>query len=839
MVTRTLWAILFSTAVVAPFAPSFSAEQNPPEKKREPTDFAGEVDYSRDIESIFLKRCRSCHGDQAKGGLRLTSREEALLGGDLEPAFVPGKSDESRLIQLVSNDGVDGIVMPPTGKRLSVTEVRLLRAWIDQGAKWPKSESTAPLQAQSHWAFLPIERPALSSLDANDWSHHPIDRFVLARLEESGIAPSPVADRTTLLRRLSLDLTGLPPTPSEVKAFLDDESPHAYERVVDGLLASPQRGERWGAHWLDGARYADSEGHEMDGRRSVWSYRDWVVSAINADQPFDAFGIEQIAGDLLPDATREQHIATGFYRQNMGVGPESIVDRVNTTGSVFLGLTLGCAQCHSHKFEPISQREYYEIYAFLNNSGDPKLELSPPEIIAKRDKVRGDVAALKKRLSEYEAKLRERLPEWTANLTRDTQATLPAAARDALKVTAEERSDTQKNALFDVFKQTDAEHKKRQLAIDELAKTEPHVETTLVLKELDASRQTTMFIRGDFSSPGAPVTPNVPRVLPPLPEASTNNDRRPNRLDLALWLFSPGHPLTARVTVNRIWQRFFGLGLVETEDDFGTQSTPPSHPLLLDWLASEFVAQGWSLKSLQKLIVTSATYQQSSHTRRDLQEIDPLNRLLARGSRLRLEAEVLRDQALEVSGLLDARLGGPPVFPYQVSGVMDGRADKSKWVMSDRADTHRRGLYIHYWRLTPHPLLKMFDKPDAIQSCTRRLRSNTSLQALAILNHPWFVEAAQAFARRIQSVAFSTDDDRIDFAFQVCVARRPTDTEREVLKELLAAQRREFAGKHVRAREVTGVAGDPTDNTSASVELAVWTSVARALLNLDEFITRE
>ncbi len=828
-----------ATAVGAVLCAGLAAglAQDPPAESR------GESAVEQDILPLLERYCLSCHGGKAKGGLRLDSREDALRGGDSGAAIVPGKSSESRLFRYVTGDNERGIIMPPRGQRLSATEVKLLRDWIDQGARWPaggRDEPARPTRSD-HWAFQPVVRPAVPLVRPSGWIRTPIDAFILARLEREGIAPSPEADGATLCRRLHLDVTGLPPTPDHLLVYLGDSDPDRYERLVDRLLASPRYGERWGRHWLDVARYADSEGYEFDLQRSVWKYRDWVIDALNRDLPFDQFTVEQIAGDLLPGATREQRVATGFHRQNMGTSQQEsirlqgVVDRVNATATVFLGLTLGCSQCHAHKFDPISQREYYEFFAFFNNSDDPVLEFATPGEVARRDAIREELAGARKELESYRQALSGRLADWEAGLTAKTRAELARQVREILEVPAARRSEAQKSSLIAAFEERDGGYTERQARIAELEAREPKFVTTLVVNERANRRDTHVFVRGDFENKGDQVSPGVPRVLPPLEAARGIHDR----LDLARWLVSPEAPLTARVTVNRIWQRYFGLGIVETENDFGAQGKPPSHPELLDWLASEFVESGWSLKKLHRLILSSATYRQSSRARSDLREVDPRNRLLARASRLRLEAEIIRDQALGVSGLLCSALGGPCVFPYQAPGVMDGRADKSRWTLSAGESAYRRGIYIHFWRLTPHPFLRMFDAPDAVQSCTRRSRSNTPLQALALLNDPWFVECARALADRILREA--PPSERLDRAFRLALARAPRAPELEILQRLLCRQLAAFTAAPERALAM--VANDDAGGTAArqgdGALRAAWFSVARALLNADEFIMRE
>ncbi len=814
------------------------------------------VDYGRDVRPILTKHCTSCHGAQKqRSGLRLDSVRATRAGGNSGPAVIPGKSGESRLIQAVSGGNDEIPAMPPKGPRLSAGEIARLRAWIDGGAAIPDSETAKQTErgASKHWAFQPIRRPAEPAVKNASWCRNAIDCFVLARLEKEGIAPSPEADRATLLRRVSFDLTGLPPSPPEIDDFLADRRPDAYERAVERLLASPHYGERWGRHWLDLARYADSNGYSIDAPRSIWKYRDWVLDAINRDKPFDQFVIEQLAGDLLPPRIPpgtggdmggvEQRIASGFHRNTQineegGIDleqfrVESIVDRTNTTGTVFLGLTIGCCQCHDHKFDPLSQREFYQLFAFFNSCDEPSLELPTPEQIRKRSEVRAGIAALQKRLSALDTATPERVAAWEGGLTPPARAMLPARVRTVLAIAVNGRSDRQQQLVIAAYRNAEqvrhavgglgqplnylaAAHVQAMTTQRELVqrmaalqKEMPVIPTTLVLKERPTPRPTYIHLGGDFLRKGAAVTPDVPRVLPAL-----SHKNRPTRLDLARWLVDGRNPLTVRVAMNRFWQKYFGLGIVETENDFGTQGTPPSHPELLDWLASEFMARGWSMRAMHRLIVTSATYRQSSRNRPELATIDARNRLLARQNRLRLDAEVVRDVALASSGLLTRTVGGPSVFPPQPNGVYAFTQIPRNWTANSGPDRYRRGLYTYFWRSAPHPDLTVFDAPDALSACTRRNRSNTPLQALTLLNDEGFFEIARALAARVCRDCRAGDEERIDYAFRLCLGRQPSSRERQALERLLHQQ----------------------DQTKA---LDTWTSLARVLLNLDEFITRE
>jgi hypothetical protein len=694
-------------------------------------------------------------------------------------------------------------------------------------------------KALRHWAFVAPTPPALPTVKGLK-PENPVDLFVWARLEMEGIEPSKEADRATLLRRVSLDLVGLPPTPEDLNEFLRDTRADAYERVVDRLLASPHYGERWGRWWLDAARYADSNGYSIDAPRQIWKYRDWVVRALNEDMPFEEFAIEQLAGDLLPNATLEQKIATGFNRntqinQEGGIDPEqfrveSVMDRVSTFGTVFLGLTIGCAQCHDHKFDPIAQREYYQLFAFFNNTvEDGHGQSAPGGMLEMPNEVEPFESTLKE-LEEARADLARFVDgqggdvnAWEKILSEEERAKLSAAVREAIPLPWPERTFEQKRAAYAVFKPENPDFKPRDAKLKRLEKKEPRHITTLVMQERKEPRETFIFTKGDFTRPSKRVEPGVPAVLHPF--ASGPGSTNANRLDLARWLFEPGNPLTARVIVNRIWQQYFGRGLVETDNDFGTQGSAPSDLELLDWLACEFMkpsvvpgsapTSAWSFKHMHRLIVTSETYRQSSRARPELATADPNNRLLARQSRLRLDAEVIRDAALSATGLLSEEIGGPPVFPPQPDGVMALGQLKRGWNASKGSARYRRALYTHFWRATPHPQLAVFDAPDAFSTCTRRIRSNTPLQALTLLNDQQFYEFAEALARRALEKQ-GADAERIDYAFRLCMSRPPQMKERERLEQLLAAQ---------------------SETETEPIER--WTTLARVLLNLDEMITRE
>lgn len=791
----------------------------------EGTAAAETVDYLRDVKPLLAKHCVSCHGEKlSRGGLRLDTAVAAFRGGDGGPSVVPGKAAESPLIDAVISEE-ETERMPLKRPPLSGREITTLRAWIDQGGHAPGDEPPSRNGAV-HWAFVPPKRPGRPANSIPAWAANPIDAFVLARLDREGVRPSPEADRATLIRRLSLDLTGLPPTPEEVAAFLADDRPDAYERRVDRLLASPQFGERWARQWLDLARYADSNGYSIDAPRSIWKYRDWVIDALNRDQPFDEFLTDQLAGDLRPGASLAQQVATGFHRNTMinqegGIDleqfrVEAVVDRVATTATVFLGLTVACAQCHDHKYDPISQREYYQLFAFFNSVDEPQIEFAGPKELARRDAVQAEISAFHKALKKEHPAILKKERDWETSLKLDVIQALPAELKDAIDRPVEKRTDGQWRGLIELFLKQSVDYRTEYATLAALQSRAPKFDTSMVVRERPSPRPTTLLIGGDFTRKGSRVAPGVPSVLPALrPRVEGKLDR----LDLARWMADPGHPLTARVAVNRLWQVYFGRGLVETENDFGTQGSAPSHPELLDWLATELPSRGWSLKAIHRLIVTSRTYRQASKTRPELDRIDPGNRLLARQSRLRLDAEVIRDTALAVSGLLSQKVGGPSVFPPQPDGVMTLGQMKRPWVASSGPDRYRRGLYTFFWRATPYPGLTVFDAPNANQACTRRDRSNTPLQALTLLNDPSFVECAEGLASRVIGATGSSDPGQIEHAFQVTLGRPPIPGEARTLAALLADERSEGGG--------------------AGRDRSAWLTAARVLLNLDEFITRE
>ncbi len=802
------------------------------------------VDYLKDVRPILARNCYQCHGAKAhKGGLRLDTVQAITQGGDSGPAVVAGRSAESLLIRAVT--GADGVTkMPLKRPELSAEQVNAIKAWIDAGAPAPARDLPDDgKQGQTHWAFVPPVRPAVPLLSTPASAiRSPIDAFVVAKLEAEGVRPSQEAERATLIRRASLDLTGLPPSPEEVEAFVRDSSPDAYERLVDRLLASPAYGERWGRHWLDLARYADSNGYSIDAPREIWLYRDYVINALNRDLPFDQFVIEQIAGDLLPNATLEQKVATGFHRntqinQEGGIDPEqfrveAVADRVTTTGVVFLGLTVGCCRCHDHKYDPVTQREFYQLFAFYNNADEPTLEVATPEQSAKRQEIQAKLTAIEQELRPEESRIIGALSEEERAKFKDVIA--------AHMLGLDQRSEREKLAVLRFLASKDSKLKPKVSEYNRLKRGEPKFVTTMVMRERATPRETYIHLGGDFTRHGAPVTPGVPAALhalstPVAHAAGSPAAGSPNRLDLARWLVDPKNPLVARVTVNRIWQQYFGKGIVETENDFGTQGSPPTHPELLDWLACEFMDHGWSLKHLHRLIVTSATYRQSSVVRPELRESDPTNRLLARQGRLRLDAEVIRDCALTASGLLARHIGGPSVRPPQPDGVFKFTQVKRDWQPDAGPNRYRRGLYTWFWRAAPYPALLVFDAPDSASTCTRRVRSNTPLQALTLLNDEAYVELAAGLAARVLREAAADDDARLSFAVRACLGRSPAPVELARLRQFLDQQVAEYEADPESAKKLAGA----TANGCEPARAAAWVAVARVLINLDEFITRE
>ena len=765
---------------------------------------AERVDFSAQVRPLLANRCFRCHGpdeDTLEAGLRLDLPETATAEADSgSVAIVPNKPEESELIARVTSTDED-LRMPPAeaGEALSADELVLLTRWIAEGADY-----------QQHWSFVPIRRPALPKLDTKRVAH-PVDRFIISRLESEGLRPAPAADKATLIRRLSLDLTGLPPSIAEADRFVTDERADAYERLVDRLLASPAYGERWARVWLDLARYADSAGYAQDPPRTIWRYRDWAIQAFNSNMPFDQFTILQFAGDLLPHPTTDQLIATAFHRNTMtnsegGTDDEefrnaAIIDRVNTTMEVWMGLTMGCAQCHNHKYDPITQEEYYRFFAVLNNTADAD---------------RGDEQPFIEELSSVQQAKKRALREQIAQLekTNGDQDQQDNSASDESR----QANDTAKQQLAELKKELDGIQGVR----------------TPVMRELpeDQRRETYIQVRGNFRVKGAQVQPGAPAAFHPIGDD-------PDRMALARWLVDPDNPLTARVVANRFWEQLFGRGIVVTSEDFGTQGELPSHPELLDYLAAELIRHEWDTKWLVRQIVTSGTYRQSSRVTPELREHDAENRLLARGPRFRLSAEMIRDQALAIGGLLSNKMHGPSVLPPQPKlGLRAAFGGSTDWEASEGEDRYRRGLYTSWRRTTPYPSMTTFDAPSREVCTVRRIRTNTPLQALVTLNDPVFIESAQAMARRIDRVPDRDVRQRAKYAFRLVLTREPTASETDRVVELFEATRVLYVSQPAQAKAMATEPLGPAPSGADLAELAAWTVVSNVLLNLDETLAR-
>lgn len=752
------------------------------------------IRFNRHIRPILADHCLACHGVDAgsrQADLRLDDPEDVRRDRDGMRIIISGDPAASELYRRIT--AVDEVErMPPVDQQHALTqqEIERLRRWIEEGAEY-----------EPHWAFVPPERPQPPIIQDPRWTRHPIDAFVAARHEQQGIRHQPEADRAALIRRVTLDLTGLPPTPAEVDAFLADGSPDAYDKVVDRLLASPHYGERLAIVWLDAARFADTGGYQGDIPRIMWPWRDWVIAALNANMPFDQFTIEQLAGDLLPDATHAQQLATGFNRNHRindedGIVLEEfrveyVVDRVETTSTVWMGLTLGCARCHDHKYDPLTQKEFYEFSAYFNSIAESgRGHGNAPPLLFADPAIDSEVVRIDRRLAELAA-------------AGDAEGTGSAGAEaEGLR---KRREELTAGAV-----------------------------TTMVMRELPAPRPTFVLVRGAYDKQGEQVHPGVPGVLPELPAGAS-----PNRLTLAKWLVDPRHPLTARVMVNRLWLMMFGQGIVRTQEDFGTRGELPTDPEMLDWLATEFIRTGWDIKRMLRLIATSATYRQSSLVDGDHHGRDPDNRWLSRGPRYRLSAELIRDQALSAAGLLDGRIGGPSVKPYQPVGLWKEMVSfQYEYDQSHGSDLYRRGLYTYLRRTVPPPSMTALDMPAREICVARRTRTNTPLQSLVLMNDPTFVEAARALAARSIAGA-AAPEERLCGMFRRVLARAPTPEEMSVLSETLQRYRQRFGAAPHRAREWIAVGEHPVDGHLDPVELAAYSAVASLILNLAETVTKE
>jgi hypothetical protein len=753
------------------------------------------VRFNRDVRPILSDNCFACHGFDSKNrkaDLRLDTREGATANNDGVTAIVPRNINKSALWKVINSTDADVVMPPPeTHKKLSSEQKKTLRKWIEQGAPYEK-----------HWSFVPPIAQELPKVKQVDWPRHPFDHFILAKLESKKLKPSPEAEKETLIRRVTLDLTGLPPSLQEVDAFLADTSPVAYEKVVDRLLASPHYGERMAVDWLDAARYADTNGFQVDRDREIWAWRDWVIGAFNRNLPFDQFTIEQLAGDLLPNPTIEQRIATGFNRNNMlneegGIDPEEFraeyaADRAETTAGVWLGLTFNCCRCHDHKYDPLTARDFYSMKAFFN---------SVPEI--------GN--------GNHTANIRVNSPP---------QIKLPAPeTEEKIRVLTEQLTKAQTEQAKDQVAALQKQIKELELSIP----------TTLVMEDMKAPRPTHILMRGAFNSPGERVEPGTPEVL-----GAMASDLPRNRLGLAKWLVDPKNPLTARVIVNRFWQQVFGYGLVKTSEDFGTQGDLPSHPEMLDWLAQDFVSNAWNVKRLMKMLVTSSAYRQHSRFTPQLLEMDPDNRLLARGSRNRLMGEFIRDQALAISGLLVNKVGGPSVKPYHPPGLYEqvtAQGGVNTYVKDKGENLYRRSLYTYWKRSVPHPAMLSFGAPFREVCSLQRPRSNTPLQALNLMNDEAYVEASRFLAARMMRSS-ADNTARLAFGFRTVLARTPKPKEMAILDRAYRRAFEDFTKDPASAKAFLSVGDTPTDPQLNPVELAAFATVASTLLCMDETVTK-
>ena len=818
----------------------------------------GKVQFARDVLPILSTHCFTCHGPDAKlqkAGLRLDLFETAtkkLKSGSR--AVVPGNVKESELLARIFTEDENERMPPKSAKKtLTNAEKTLLKRWIEEGAEY-----------QRHWAFVAPKAPAVEAIKYA-WGHNTIDHFLFARMKQEGLKPSPEADRYTLARRLAIDLTGLPPTLEMVDGFVNDKSADAYEKYVDRLLDTPAYGERWAHVWLDLARYADSNGFATDNARTIWKYRDWVIDSINKNQPFDQFTIEQIAGDMLPNATPQQILATAFHRNTLtndegGTSDEefraaAVVDRVNTTMQVWMGVTMACAQCHDHKYDAISQEEYFRMYAIFNQTEDSDKGDNSPNLISitadeqkKKTELEGTIARLEKDLLAANPKIDEAQSKWE----QDKKATdkSPAPIKKILAIDAKKRNDAQKLEVKKYYRSTLPEFK---AVSDQLTASKKQYDAvkgvpTPIMKELPVGKQrvTKMHIRGNFLDLGKEVQPGLPALFHSMPKGAPAN-----RLTLANWLVSPDNPLTARVAVNRYWEQIFGLPLMESPDDYGIRGKMPTHPELLDWLAVTFSSPlppgegpgvkglGWDVKKLLKLIVTSAAYRQVSTVTPALIERDPDNRYLARGPRFRSSAETIRDQSLYVAGLLSPKMYGAPVRPPRPKlGLTAAFGGSTDWETSAGDDKYRRALYTQWRRTTPYPSMSTFDTPNRTVCTITRPRTNTPLQALVTLNDPVYVEAAQALGRRMVKDGGATLDSKLTFGFRLCLSRPPRDVELKRLVELHTKAQTAYAKEAKLALQMATEPIGPLPKGLEAPEMAAWTVVGNVLLNLDEMFAK-
>ena len=795
-----------------------------------------EIDFARDIRPILTDNCYHCHGpdeDAREADLRLDTKDGLFRVVDGTAVVSPAKPSESEMIRRVKTNDADERMPPPDAKRsLTPKQIELLTKWVEAGAVW-----------KGHWSFQPVIQP-----DVPD-SKNAIDYFVRQRLEREGLQPSPEATKERMLRRVTIDLTGLPPTIEEMDAFLADDSSKAYENVVDRLLNSPHYGERMAWDWLDAARYADTNGFQGDRERTMWPWRDWVVRAFNSNMPYDQFTVWQLAGDLLPEATLEQKMASGFNRNHMINGEggripeenriEYVFDQMETMGTVWMGLTLQCARCHDHKFDPVTRREYYQLFAFFNQTpvngggGDPQtapnIAFATPEQQAETDKLHRLTDEARALVEQAEKTLLEKAGS-EAPTEEQLQNIRDILAKPVLQRNNEQFAELEKHGgkhapeyakLLRAFRES---RKKR----DEQHRSLPRV---MVMEDMPKPRRTFMLTKGLYNQPGEEVASNTPAIFPPLP-----SDTPKNRLALAKWLVDSSHPLAARVTVNRYWQLFFGTGLVKTSEDFGSQGERPVHPELLDWLAGEFVRTGWNVKQLHKTIVMSATYRQTSKSTSEQISRDPDNRLLGRGPRFRMQSWMIRDHALAASGLLVSRRGGPPVNPYQPAGVWaEATFGKKKYQQGKGEDLYRRSMYT-FWRRIVGPTM-FFDEAKR-QICSVKLgRTNTPLHALTTMNDMTYIEAARALAQRVMK---SSDQDAvcIETAFRLATSRKPTEAERGILLARFEQLKQQYAVAPDQAKQLLAAGDSPRDEELDAIGHAAYTGLCSLILNLDEALTK-
>ena len=820
-----------------------------------------EINFNRDIRPILSENCFFCHGQDPKkreAGLRLDIRKDAIES----EAIVAGDAESSALIEHIFSDDPDEI-MPPSDSNRSLTldQKKLLRRWIDSGAKYSR-----------HWAFVKPKRPTPPKSD-DPWIRNPIDRFVLAKLKQKGLSPSREADRPTLIKRLSVDLTGLPPTPQEVKAFVEDRSPDAYEKLVDRLLASPRYGERMALPWLDAARYSDSNGFQQDGDTWQWIWRDWVVRALNEDLPFDKFTIWQLAGDLLPNATTDQKIASGFNRNHMLNGEGGAIaeeqrfvnlfDRMDTTTTNWLGLTMACAQCHDHKYDPITQRDYYQLMDAFNRvpeSGTPqrqsiRIRVARPFLELPTAENKQHIAKLEAQIKTTQAKVNAFNNKAFANFQKQvnaknsnkTRKTLPRKLQAILKKPVGKRTDVEKKsfakklrdhfnkAVLPKLKNKPSEFNTLKRLRDQLRQYRGDQIPRVMIMSDAKPRKTSILDRGEYLRPKQQVSFNTPAFLPPLPKGAERN-----RFGFAKWLVSAENPLTARVQVNRMWQHFFGIGIVRTSEDFGVQSEYPLHKDLLDWLAVEFRESGWSMKKMHRLIVTSATYRQSSRVDKKLLAIDRENRLYGRASRFRMPAMILRDWALKSSGLMNSKIGGAPVYPYQPKNVWEPLAITKErdftYPASKGSDLYRRSLYT-FWRRTVGPT-NMFDASNRQTCRVRPSQTSTPLHALTTLNDPTWVETARTLAQSAMQ-KHTKLEDQLKYAWTHVLCRQLTQDEIARLKSAHQKQLAIYKADSGAAKKLLSVGASKRDPKIDPVQHAALTSICLLIYNLDEALTRE